>query len=223
MSEEGAPLPFEDLALLPGEMLQARSALEVVTDFLPMGFLGYLKNQTLITTNPISAGKVVPVVEGAPYYIKGFSGTLQFGFKTKVVKIHTQPYAHLHLDYPKVVYATRLRKDLRTVVNLPATLFNPVSRKETPVTIKDLSVGGGQIILPAPMGRKDTKYLLTFKVRLADDLEAEVRTEVIVRALDTLTGGDTAQHTMGVQFLNLEKEAKLLVMTLVYRQRLRKV
>jgi len=35
----------------PGEMLQVHSALEVTGDFLPVGLLGYLKNQTLIVTN----------------------------------------------------------------------------------------------------------------------------------------------------------------------------
>ncbi|MFN3545008.1 MAG: flagellar brake protein [Thiobacillus sp.] len=222
MAEQDDQIPFLDLGLQPGEMLQGRSAMEVVAEFLPMGFLGYLKNQTLIVTNPIAAGKAVPVAEGTPYYVKGFTGTLQFEFKSKVVKVHGQPYPHMHLEYPKQVYATRLRKDLRTVVNLPAKLFNPVSRKETEVTLLDLSVGGGQLLLPGPMGRKDARYVLSFKVRLAEDIEETVRTEVMVRALDAHEGKEGVQHTMGVQFLDLDKDARLLVMTLVYRQRLRK-
>lgn len=221
-TEDGAPISFEALALQPGEMLQARSALDVVADFLPMGLLGYLKNQTLIVTNPISGGKVVAVAEGTPLNIKGFTGTLQFTCKSKVVKVHAQPYPHLHLDYPKVVYATRLRKDLRTVMNLPATLYNPVSRKETAVILKDLSAGGGQLVLPAPMGKKDARYALRFKATLAEDLDEEVRVDVVVRSLDEVTGKEGTQHLMGVQFLNLDKAARLLVMTLVYRQRLRK-
>ncbi|MFN3752284.1 MAG: flagellar brake domain-containing protein [Thiobacillus sp.] len=219
---DGVPIAFEDLALQPGEMLHARSALDVVADFLPMGFLGCLKNQTLIVTNPIASGKAVAVPEGTPCYIKGFTGTLQFTFKTKVVKVHAQPYPHLHLDYPKAVNATRLRKDLRTVVNLPATLFNPVSKKETAVTLRDLSVGGGQLVLPGGTGRKDARYVLSFKVRLAEDMEEEVRAEVVVRTVEVLEDKEATQHLLGVQFLDLDKATRLLVMTLVYRQRLRK-
>jgi c-di-GMP-binding flagellar brake protein YcgR len=222
MSEDDVSIAFEDLALQPGEMLQAHSALEVIGEFLPVGFLGYLKNQTLIVTNPIAAGKVVAVKEGTPYNVKGFSGTQHFTFKSKVVKLHAQPYPHMHIEYPRQVLATRIRKDLRTVVNLPATLFNPISRKETPVNLRDLSAGGGQLVLPGPMGRKDTKYTLSFRVRVAEDIEEAVRTEVVVRALDSQLVKDVAVHTMGVQFLDLDKAARLLVMTLVYRQRLRK-
>ena len=219
---EDAPIPFDDLALQPGEMLQVHSALEVTGDFLPVGLLGYLKNQTLIVTNPIAAGKVVPVKEGTPYNVKGFSGTLHFTFKAKVLKVHAQPYPHMHIEYPKLVYATKIRKALRALVNLPATLYSPLTKKLTPVVLKDLSVGGGQLILQSPIGRKDGKYTLSFMIKLADDLEEEVRTEVIVRTLDTQDARGTEVHTMGVQFLDLDKEARLLVMTFVYRQQLRK-
>ena len=219
---EDTPIPFDDLALQPGEMLQVHSALEVTGDFLPVGLLGYLKNQTLIVTNPIAAGKVVPVKEGTPYNIKGFSGTLHFTFKAKVLKVHAQPYPHMHIEYPKLVYATKIRKALRALVNLPATLYSPLTKKLTPVVLKDLSVGGGQLILQSPIGRKDGKYTLSFMIKLAEDLEEEVRTEVIVRTLDTQDARGTEVHTMGVQFLDLDKEARLLVMTFVYRQQLRK-
>ena len=219
---EDTPIPFDDLALQPGEMLQVHSALEVTGDFLPVGLLGYLKNQTLIVTNPIAAGKVVPVKEGTPYNVKGFSGTLHFTFKAKVLKVHAQPYPHMHIEYPKLVYATKIRKALRALVNLPATLYSPLTKKLTPVVLKDLSVGGGQLILQSPIGRKDGKYTLSFMIKLADDLEEEVRTEVIVRTLDTQDARGTEVHTMGVQFLDLDKEARLLVMTFVYRQQLRK-
>ena len=221
MSED-APIPFDDLALQPGEMLHLHSALEVTGDFLPVGLLGYLRNQTLIVTNPIAAGKVVPVKEGTPCNVKGFSGTVHFTFKAKVLKVHAQPYPHMHIEYPKLVHATRIRKALRALVNLPATLYSPLTRKHTPVVLKDLSVGGGQLILQSPIGRKDSKYPLSFMIRLAEDLEEEVRTEVIVRTLDTQDARGAEVHTMGVQFLDLDKEARLLVMTFVYRQQLRK-
>jgi c-di-GMP-binding flagellar brake protein YcgR len=219
---DDAPIPFDDLALQPGEMLQVHSALEVTGDFLPVGLLGYLKNQTLIVTNPIAAGKVVPVKEGTPYNVKGFSGTLHFTFKAKVLKVHAQPYPHMHIEYPKLVYATKIRKALRALVNLPATLYSPVTQKHTAVILKDISVGGGQLVLPSPIGRKDGKYTLSFMIKLAEDLEEEVRTEVIVRTLDTQDAKGTTTYTMGVQFLDLDKGARLLVMTFVYRQQLRK-
>jgi c-di-GMP-binding flagellar brake protein YcgR len=216
---EAESITFDSLALQPGEMMQVHSALEVAGDFMPVGLLGYLKNQTLIVTNPIAAGKVVPVREGTHFNIKGFSGTWHYTFKARVLKVYAQPYPHMHLEYPKQVYATRIRTALRATVNLPATLFSTLTQKHTPVILKDLSVGGGQLALQESIGRKDDRYTLSFKIRLADDAEETVKTEIIVRSLETDAKGTCS---MGVQFVELDRSARLLVMTCVYRQQLRK-
>lgn len=212
-------ISFDSLALQPGEMLQVHSALEMDGDFLPTGLLGYLKNQTLIVTNPIAAGKVVPVKEGTYFNVKGFSGTMHYTFKSKVLKVYAQPFPHMHIEYPTQVYATKIRKALRATVNLPATLISPMSKKQIPVILKDLSVGGGQLTLQESIGMKGSQYTLSFMVKLAEDIEEEVRAEVVVRSLETDAKGTC---TMGVQFLALDKSARLMVMTSVYRQQLRK-
>ncbi len=216
---EAEPIPFDNLALQPGEMMQVHSALELAGDFLPVGLLGYLKNQTLIVTNPIAAGKVVPVREGTHYNVKGFSGTWHYTFKAKVLKVYAQPYPHMHIEYPRLVNATRIRTALRATVNLPATLFDSLTQKHTQVILKDLSVGGGQLTLKEAIGRKDSQYTLSFKIRLAEDMEESVQTQVIVRSLEADAKGACS---MGVQFVELDKSARLLVMTSVYRQQLRR-
>lgn len=210
-------IPFDDLALQPGVVLNIQSVLEVTSDPLPVGFLGYLRNQTLIVTNPIAGGKVVPVREGTFYRIKGFSGTAHFTFKARVVKVHAQPFPHLHLEYPRMVDSTQLRQGRRVTANLPAKLYNPFTRKLTQVTLKDLSIGGGLLILPEPILRKDDAYTLTFTLKLADDLEEELTPEIVVRALDTHDDRGTPVHTMGVQFKGLDKLSRLMIMAYVYR------
>lgn len=221
-SPEGDPIPFDDLALQPGELLQIHSALEVAGDFMPVVLLGYLKNQTIITTNPLVAGKVLSIKDGTPCNVKAFSGTNLFTFRTKVLNSHAQPLAHLHLEYPKLVYATKIRNALRAVVDLPAELHDPATQSVAQVILKDLSVGGARLVLPEPMGKKEASYVLRFKIKIADDLEEAVRTSVIVRALETQANKGTTVHNMGVQFQDLPKEARLLVMTLVYRKQTRK-
>ncbi|MFP5418091.1 MAG: flagellar brake protein [Gammaproteobacteria bacterium] len=216
MSDD-ASLPFDDLALQPGVVLHIHSALEVTGDYLPVGLLGYLKNQTLIVTNPIAAGKVVPVREGTHYNVKGFSGTAHFTFKAKVVKVHAQPYPHMHLEYPRLVNSTQIRQGRRVTANLPATLYNPFTRKTTQVTLRDLSIGGGQLVLPEPIVRKDDAYTLSFNIALADDLREDIKTDIVVRALDTQEEKGIPVYTMGVQFRGLDKLARLLIMAFVYR------
>lgn len=198
MSDD-ATLPFDDLALQPGMMLHIHSALEVTGDYLP------------------AAGKVVPVREGTHYNVKGFSGTAHFTFKAKVVKVHAQPYPHMHLEYPRLVNSMQIRQGRRVTANLPATLYNPFTRKLTQVTLRDLSIGGGQLVLPEPIVRKDDAYTLSFNIALAEDLQEEIKTDILVRALDTLDDKGMPVYTMGVQFKDLDKLARLLIMAFVYR------
>ena len=219
---DGDPIPFEELALQPGELLQVHSALEVVGDFMPVVLMGYLKNQTIITTNPVVNGKAVPIKEGTPYNIKAFSGTYLFTFRTKVTSAYLQPLAHLHLEYPKLVHAVKIRKSMRSVVDLPAELHDPVSGLTTPVVIKDLSVGGAKLVLPKAIGEMEARFALSFKVKVAEDLEDAVRADVIVRAIEMHDRRGQTVHTMGVQFQDLPKDTRLAVMTLVYRQQLGK-
>lgn len=211
------PVPFDDLALQPGVVLTIQSVLDVSDAPLPVGLLGYLKHQTLIVTNPIAAGRAVPVREGTFYKVKGFSGTAHFAFKARVVKVHMQPFPHLHLEYPRVVDSTQIRQGRRVAANLPASLFNPFTKKQTAVTLKDLSTGGGLLILPEPILRKDDAYTLSFRLKLADDLEEDMKTDIVVRTLDSHDDHGTPVHTMGVQFKGLDKLARLAIMAFVYR------
>lgn len=149
---KGDPLPFDTLALRPGELLQVHSALEVASDFLPVALIGYLKDQTLITTHPRVGGRPMHLAEGALLNIKAFSGTNLFNFKTKVLRAYPEPTPHLHLAYPKCVYVTRVRTALRAVVDLPADLRDRVTGATTPVVLKDLSVGGGATFAAVPNG-----------------------------------------------------------------------
>lgn len=210
-------IPFDDLALQPGVVLNIQSVLEVTDAPLHVGLLGYLRNQTLIVTNPVAAGRVVPVREGTFYKVKGFSGTAHFAFKARVVKVHMQPFPHLHLEYPRMVDSTQIRQGRRVAANLPATLFNPFTRKLTEVTLQDLSTGGGLLRLPEPMLRRDDAYTLSFRISLADDLEEDVKTDIIVRTLDSHDDRGTPVHTMGVQFTGLDKLTRLAIMAFVYR------
>jgi hypothetical protein len=213
-----APLLFEALSLKPGEILQIHSALEVAGDFMPAVLLGYFKNHTIIVTNPIVDGVLVPIKDGDPFNIKAFSGTNLFSFRTKVVKAYSTPYAHLHLEYPKLVHATKIRKTLRSTVNLLATLIDVHTQASIPVVIKDLSAGGARLILPNKLCGAGTEYELRFKVKLAEDLEEEVKAFVSVKTSEAITLKGVETPTLGVQFQDLSKEVRVLVMAMVYQQ-----
>lgn len=219
----GDPVQFDDLALQPGEILQMHFALEVVgTDMLAV-LIGYLKSRAIVVATPIVSGKPLLVKDGELFNVKTFSGTSLFTFRTRVLISHIQPMPHLHLEYPRLVYATKIRRTLRALVDLPATLQDPVSGNCLNVILKDLSAGGAKLVLPEPVAcPQNARFLVSFKVRIGDDFEEEIKADVVMRGAESRTEKGGTVHTMGVQFRDLSKSASLAIMALVYRQQLRK-
>lgn len=219
----GDPIPFDDLAMQPGEILQLHPALEVVADDLPAVLIGYLKDRAIVVSTPIVRGKPLLVKDGSLFNVKTFSGTSLFSFRTRVLVSYSQPMPHLHLEYPKLVYATKIRKALRALVELPATLQDPASGNCVNIVLKDLSVGGAKLVLPEPLAcNQGDRFVVAFKVKIGDDLEEEVTADAVMRAAESRQEKERTVHTMGVQFKELTKSASLAIMALVYRQQLRK-
>ena len=219
----GDPIPFDDLAMQPGEVLQLHPALEVVAADVPAVLIGYLKERAIVVATPIVSGKPLLVKDGTLFNIKTFSGTSLYNFRTRVLAAHTQPMPHLHLEYPKLVYQTRIRKALRALTDLPATLLALESGEIRDVVLKDLSVGGAKIVLPEPVAcSKGDQFVLGFKVKIGDDLEEEIRADAVVCGAESRTGKEKTVHTMSVQFKELSKSTSLAIMALVYRLQLRK-
>lgn len=219
----GDPVPFDDLGMQPGEILQLHPALEVVAADMPAVLIGYLKNHAIVVATPIVSGKPLLVKDGTLFNIKTFSGTSLYSFRTRVLVSYTQPMPHLHLEYPKLVYATKIRKALRAQVALPATLQDPESGNGLDVILKDLSVGGAKLVLPGPVAyTQGDRCVVIFKVKIGDDIEEVVRADAVMRAFESRQEKEKTVHTMGVQFKELTKSASLAIMALVYRQQLRK-
>lgn len=219
----GDPIPFDDLAMQPGEILQLHPALEVVAQDMPTVLIGYLKNRAIVVSCPIVSGKPLLVKDGTLFNIKTFSGTSLYSFRSRVLASHSQAMPHLHLEYPKLVYATKIRKALRALVDLPATLLSPESGKCLDVVLKDLSVGGAKLVLPEPVaGAKGDRFVVGFKVRIGDDVDEEIRADAMMCCAESRTEKEKTVHTMGMQFKGLSKSEGLAIMALVYRMQLRK-
>lgn len=220
----GDPIPFDELAMQPGDMLQLHSALEVVSDDMLAGLIGYLKDRAIVISTPVVSGKYVLVKEGTIFNIKTFTGTSLYTFRTRVLASYIQPMPHLHLEYPKLVYETKVRKALRAIVNVPGTLHDPLSDKNIDVQVKDLSVGGAKVVLPERIAcETNSRFVLSFKVKIGEDVEESVVADSTMRCLESRLEKDTQVHTMGLQFKALSRPAVLAVMALVYRRQLHKV
>jgi len=219
----GDPIPFDDLAMQPGEVLQLHPALEVVAADVPAVLIGYLKDRAIVVATPMVSGKPLLVKDGTLFNIKTFSGTSLYNFRTRVLASHSHPMPHLHLEYPRLVCQTKIRKALRALTDLPATLLNPASGDSRDVVLKDLSVGGAKIVLPEPVTcAKGDPFVVGFRIKIGDDLEEEIRADAVMCSAESRTGKEKTVHTMSVQFKELPKSTSLAIMALVYRLQLRK-
>lgn len=219
----GDPIPFDDLAMQPGEILRLHPALDVVAADIPAVLIGYLKNSAIVVATPLVSGKPLLVKEGTLFNSKTFSGTSLYNFRTRVLASHSHPMPHLHLEYPKLVYQTKIRKALRALVDLPATLLAPESGNFQDVVLKDLSVGGAKLVLPMPVAcAKGDRFVVGFKIKIVDDLDEEIRADAVMCCVESRTEKEKTVHTMGVQFKELSKSASLAILALVYRLQLRK-
>lgn len=222
-SGEPEPIPVDTLPIMPGDGIRLHPVLDMEASIAGT-LIGQLRGKTVVVALPadVKARAPSPAV-GDRLTVKFFSGTALFTFSTRVTAAYAQPLPHLHLEYPKTTMVTRIRKSLRASVALPGALTWPGLGKSLPVAIRDLSTGGARLVLEAPLAANAPPLLtLTFKVKLAEDLEEEIQTSVQVRVAEPQKIDGAECHTLGVQFPALSREARLLVTALVYQQQARK-
>ena len=212
-------LPFENLKLAPGEVMQIQPMVAGAKETYNVRLLGYYKGRSIMTTPPESGGRLVQVTDGQTFGVRAFSGMVIGTFGTKVLKAQHVPYPYLHLAYPNNgVQVMRLRKAMRASVELETVVFDKEGGNTIATgIIDDISAGGARMIVSKPAGRKGQEIQIGFKIQI-DDIEEWVKTSAMVRAVQAETGDDgMPRNTYGLQFENLTREQHLLIMNLVYK------
>lgn len=209
---------FEALKLMPGDTLQLQPLLEGQSERWTVHVIGHLKPRSLLVSAPMVDGKLIFIKDGQSYLVRAFSGLNVCAFKARVLKSQLQPYPYLHLAWPDSVQAMRIRKAMRAPASIIVAVHDSEEGRQTGAgKIVDISVGGAKLLAPTPLGYKDQKLWLSFKVKLGD-MEEYVKTPAIIR-----TSGEEADEqgkTMkayGVQFGELSQSQRLIIMNLVYQ------
>ncbi len=209
--------PFENLKLLPGEVVQLQPLAAGAKETYKVHLIGYHKGHSLLTSVPETGGKLMPIVDGQTFNVRVFSGLAIGTFGARVLKVQYAPYPYLHLSYPTGVQTMRLRKAMRAPVELEATLYDKPGG--TPVAtglINDISVGGARLVIGQPIASKDATLFLGFKAHVGE-IEEAVQVAAQVRSATTETGPDgQLSHVYGLQFENLNQHQQLFLMNLVY-------
>lgn len=215
-------LPFDQVKLMPGDVLQMQPLLEGQTERFTVRIIGIMKGKSVLVTAPMVEGKLVFLRDGQTFLIRVFSGLNVCAFKAKVLKSQLVPFPYLHLSYPDEVQAMLIRKAMRAPADTIVAVHEEEGGRQTGAgRMVDLSVGGARILSKQSLGEKGAQIYLSFKVRL-DDMEEYVKTPAFIRSLgqeDDEQG--RPQVATGVQFGELNQSQRLIIMNLVYQHLLK--
>ncbi len=216
--EGGVDIPFDRVSLAPGDLVQLQPLQEGVDERYNVRVIGMLKGKSVLVSHPVVDEKLIFVREGQNFLVRAFSGVNACGFQTRVLKVNLTPYPYLHLTYPNVVHAVRVRRALRAPVDIIIAIYE---REGGPLIasgrIVDLSVGGARVHSPVQFGEKGGRVYITFKVKL-DDIEEIVTTPAIIRSHGEETDEKGRRmQTVGLQFGEINPAQRLIIMNLVYQ------
>ena len=216
--EDGVDIPFDQVRIVPGDLLQLQDLQEGMHERYNVLIIGMYKGKSVLVSHPMVDDKLFLVREGQNFLVRAFSGVNACGFKARVLKVNLLPYPYLHLSYPNTVHVVRVRQALRAPVDIITAVYE---REGGPLIasgrIVDLSVGGARVHSPVRFGEKGGRVFITFKVKL-EDIEEIITTPAIIRSLGEETDDKGGfMQVMGLQFGEINPAQRLIIMNLVYQ------
>lgn len=204
-----------------GDMVQLQTNDENSPMRYTCRLMGFLKNRSVIVSNPMVEDKTVMVREGQAFVVRLFSGKDCYAFTVSVIKPVNVPYPYIHLSYPSEVVGMSIRRHARVKVKVIAAIFPGDSGgtgKMTPATIQNMSVGGGMIAAKAPLGEKGDKIIVKFKLML-EGLEHVYAMNAAIRSvtLEKASPGDPGLYVHGTEFLEVDPKDAISLSAYIYR------
>jgi c-di-GMP-binding flagellar brake protein YcgR len=213
-------IPFERLGLQVGDSLSLESPDHSVR--YTVRLIGFLPNASVIVTQPLVDGRQVLLKTGRPFTARSAVRNKVFAFNTQIKHYAHQPYAYMHLEYPKTMLALEVRNAERIKVGIQAEVVSDfdTGTGEWPkkVTITDLSRTGAGVQSETMLGREGDEVKLRCTLTVADITKAFSLSSVI-RSMNYVDAplGD-AQFLYGLQFYNLSEAARIVLSGFIYEQ-----
>ena len=184
-------------------------------------YLGGLDKSSIICTLPLIDDKTVYVKEHSGFAVNLFSGKIMYRFTTIVSAVLNKPYPHMHLKFPREVYANKLRKNQRINTNIITSLINKNSGEYENIKsagrIVDLSLGGAMVELLRLAGNVGDEIECTFKITI-DGVEVLFAIPCILRNINEMpTTEDKKIYKHGIQFKEIEFRDKAMLQNYIFQ------
>lgn len=166
---------------------------------------GVFKDVSIIINIPAPGGSLAMFRQGQPLLLRAFSGTEVFAFTADVLLLRYVPTAYLHLEYPRTVEGTEVRRTRRVGVRLIASVAHVDAegneQASRPAQVSDLSSGGARLITKVALGAPGDELELAFRLKTAAG-EATLKLQAAIRSSGPQEDGSGHMH--GVQFVRME-------------------
>ena len=184
-------------------------------------YLGGLDKSSIICTLPLIDDKTVYIKEHSGFAVSLFSGKIMYRFTTIVNAILNKPYPHMHLKFPREVYANKLRKNQRINTNIITSLINKnlgeYENVKSAGRIVDPSLGGAMVESLRVAGNVNDEIECTFKIMI-DGVEVLFAVPSVLRnVIETLPAEDKKIYKHGVQFKEVEFRDKVMLQSYIFQ------
>lgn len=186
--------------------------------------LGYQEQGSLILATPKQAGRRVLLKTGALLNVRLITAVSLCTFSARLLAQARDPYPHWHLEYPQTLEVSRIRQHARVPVNLAVSVDQydeaGLGLSSCPRTVfcSDISLRGASLLSGQPLGQVGDRLYVTMRLAVAGE-DQVLLTPAVIRNLQADSGAAAGQ-SYGVEFFDLDEDARLVLAGFVYQQSL---
>ncbi|MBY4678108.1 flagellar brake protein [Marinobacterium arenosum] len=186
--------------------------------------LGYQEQGSLILATPKQAGRRVVLKSGALLNVRLITAVSLCTFSARLLAQARDPYPHWHLEYPPALEVSRIRQHARVPVNLAVSVDDydeaGLGMASWPRTVfcRDISLRGASLLSSQPLGEVGERLYVTLRLTVAGE-DQVLLTPALIRNVQP-DGGAAGSLICGVEFFDLDEDARLVLAGFVYQQSL---
>lgn len=184
-------------------------------------YLGGLDKTSIICTLPMVDEKILLVKENAGFSASLFSGKHVYRFNTIVEAVMSKPYPHMHLKFPREIFASLLRKNQRINTNIIASMRNKMTpefaEKLFTGRMLDLSMGGAMIEAKQLVGNIDDIIECSFRLDIAGDNATFTHSSVLCKVIAPNEKDAEKIYKVALQFNELNPQNKALLSSYIFQ------
>ncbi len=170
--------------------------------------LGYSIGEGVIISAPLERDNRISLSAGEEVTIRYLGGVSQYAFRSRVTHISTEPYLHVHLEYPGGIEATMTRRAVRLPVRESVIrLAMDDGGSKLSVAMKNISVGGASLIAPVRLAMEGERFSIEMPTLSLKRGKSVVLPCVVKHISARRDGGETTYHH-GVEFIDVDGIAR---------------